>query len=84
LLDLSYPNEIKTPLVLSIINASESFMKKAYSDQLHGDTVGYNFTVMDHNAMVCIHAQMNKDDTLMSGCDEPMVQMSILNHIWKE
>jgi len=80
LIDPSYPNEVKTPFILSIINASEAFMKKAYSDQLRGNTEGYNFAVGLHNAMVCVHAQMNNDTTLMSGCDEPMVQEAILMH----
>jgi len=42
LLDLSYPNEIKTPLILSIINASESFMIV-----VSGFVIGFTIWVTD-------------------------------------
>jgi len=81
LIDAPYPNENQSsPLVINVTNAAHQFMAHAYRAQLAGDTQGYTLNVYLHNAIVCYHGLINNNTLLMSGCDDTMVQVKLLNN----
>jgi hypothetical protein len=77
--DIQYPNENPSdPLVMNVTNAVHQFMIDAYRAQLANHTQAYTIDVYLNNAMVCVHALMNNNAEMLSGCDNAVVQVKLL------
>lgn len=79
LIDIPGPNENPSdPLVMNVTNAAHQFMIDAYRAQLANDTQAYYLEVSLHNAMVCVHALINNNAEMLSGCDDAVVQVKLI------